>query len=226
MMPLVSARDIHKTYISGNTVETPALRGVDLDIEKSEFLAIAGPSGSGKSSLLHIIGALDTPSSGRVIYDGKNITTATACELAAFRLKEVGFIFQAYNLISTLTAAENIEYVMLLQGIDPLSRRNRATDILRRVGLGDYVNRFPSEMSGGQQQRVAVARAIVSEPSLIIADEPTANLDSRTAADLLDLMAGLNQEKSITFVFSTHDKLVMDKAKRIVYLKDGLIITG
>jgi putative ABC transport system ATP-binding protein len=222
-MPLVTIRDLHKKYISGKNVETQALCGVDLDIEKGEFLAIAGPSGSGKSSLLHIIGALDVPTSGSVTYDDKDITRSSASELAMFRLKEVGFIFQAYNLIATLTAVENVEYVMLLQGVEPQLRRNRAVDILQKVGLGNYIHRFPSEMSGGQQQRVAVARAIVPEPGLIIADEPTANLDSRTAAELLDLMAGLNQEKGITFVFSTHDKMVMDKARRIVYLKDGLI---
>jgi putative ABC transport system ATP-binding protein len=224
-MSLIRVESVRKTYLSGKNIATatPALRGVSLVIETGDFLAIAGPSGSGKSSLLHMIGALDVPTGGAVFFGERNIGDFTSDELSLFRLREVGYIFQAYNLIGTLTAAENVEYVMLLQGLPAQERQRRVRDILRRVGLEGYLNRFPSEMSGGQQQRVAVARAIVARPKIVIADEPTANLDSRTAADLLDLMHSLNAEKKITFLFSTHDRTVMEKAKRVVYLKDGLI---
>ena len=221
---LIQIVNLTKTYTIDGNIETPALRGVDLAIEKGEFTAIAGPSGSGKTSLLNLIGALDKATSGSISYEGKDITQIGISQLALFRLKEIGFVFQAYNLINTLTAFENVEYVMLLQGIPLSIRRKKAQEILNRVGLGEYINRFPHQMSGGQQQRVAVARAIVAEPKVILADEPTANLDSKTAESLLDLMRQLNQEKGVTFIFSTHDKMVMDKAKRLINLHDGKVV--
>ncbi|MFA5260949.1 MAG: ABC transporter ATP-binding protein [Candidatus Omnitrophota bacterium] len=223
-MALIETINLKKTYTIGKNVRTDALRGVSLQIAEGEFLAIAGPSGSGKSSLLNLIGALDTPTDGMVLLDNQDIAGINSQELAAFRLHHIGFIFQAYNLINTLTAIENVEYIMLLQGVDQQRRESKSEAILKRVGLADYINRFPHEMSGGQQQRIAVARAMAAEPRVILADEPTANLDSRTAQELLDLMAELNQEKGVTFVFSTHDRLIMERAHRLITLKDGVII--
>ena len=222
-MALIEVQNLRKTYTFGRGVLTEALRGVDLSIESGEFLAIAGPSGSGKSSLLNIMGGLDTPSSGAVIHNGEDITGRPIRDLAGFRLRHIGFVFQAYNLINTLTALENVEYIMLLQGRDARARRQQATQVLARVGLADYLHRFPYEMSGGQQQRVAVARAMAAEPAVILADEPTANLDSKTAESLLGLMLELNQEKGMTFIFSTHDQMIMRMARRLVLLKDGVI---
>ncbi len=223
-MALIETIQLKKTYTTGDNVLTDALRGVSLQIAEGEFLAIAGPSGSGKSSLLNLMGALDTPTAGTVLLDNQNISEINSQDLAAFRLHHIGFIFQAYNLINTLTAVENVEYVMLLQGVDQRTRESRSEAILDRVGLADYMNRFPHEMSGGQQQRIAVARAMAAEPRVVLADEPTANLDSKTAQELLDLMAELNREKGITFVFSTHDRLIMERAQRLITLKDGVII--
>ncbi|MFP4472686.1 MAG: ABC transporter ATP-binding protein [Candidatus Omnitrophota bacterium] len=224
MTPLLRINNLHKTYTTGRDITTPALRGVTLDIFSGDFLAIAGPSGSGKSSLLNIIGALDNPTAGTVHFADRDISSLSPDQLSDFRLRSLGFIFQAYNLINTLTARENVEYVMLLQGLAPEERTRRAQDTLSRVGLADYLDRFPNEMSGGQQQRVAVARAIVAEPRLIIADEPTANLDSATSESLIELMKELNADKEVTFVFSTHDPLVMDKARRLVHIRDGMIL--
>ncbi|KHE90607.1 MAG: ABC transporter ATP-binding component [Candidatus Scalindua brodae] len=204
---------------------TEALGGVNLSIEKGDFTAIAGPSGSGKSTLLNLIGALDSPTRGSIFYENIDITKIPLNKLALFRLEEIGYVFQAYNLINTLTAIENVEYVMLLQGISNQIRRKKSIEILKRVGLEPYIHRFPNEMSGGQQQRVAVARAIVAEPKVVMADEPTANLDSKTAENLLDLMKELNEEKGITFVFSTHDQMIMSKARKLILLKDGKIAT-
>jgi putative ABC transport system ATP-binding protein len=220
---LVKTEKLIKIYNEGK-VPTPALRGIDLIIESGEFLAIAGPSGSGKTTLLNLIGGLDTPTKGKVYIDGKDITVLKQSELSEMRLKNIGFVFQAYNLIPVLTALENVEYVMLLQGRPEKERKEKSIAILEEVGLKDYIHRRPMEMSGGQQQRVAVARAIVSEPKLVLADEPTANLDSETGASLLDLMQELNEKKGITFVFSSHDKMVMDRAKRLVLLRDGKIV--
>ncbi|HOY08962.1 MAG TPA: ABC transporter ATP-binding protein [Candidatus Omnitrophota bacterium] len=222
-MALLETIHLKKTYTIGKNIQTDALRGVSLQIAEGEFLAIAGPSGSGKSSLLNLIGALDTPTAGTVLLDNQNISEINSQELAAFRLHHIGFIFQAYNLINTLTAVENVEYIMLLQGVNRRTRESKSEAILERVGLADYINRFPQEMSGGQQQRIAVARAMAAEPRVILADEPTANLDSKTAQDLLDLMAELNREKGVTFVFSTHDQLIMERAHRLITLKDGVI---
>lgn len=223
-MSLIRIKDIKKTYITGKNIETKALRGINLDIEEQDFLAIAGTSGSGKTTMLNLLGTLDQPTSGQIFYEETDVTKLNKHQLSDFRLNRIGFIFQAYNLINTLTARENVEYIMLLQGIDRAERTRRSRDILKRVGIDQYINHFPNQMSGGQQQRVAVARAIVSRPKVILADEPTANLDSKTAENLLQLMLELNQEKNTTFVFSTHDPMVMDKVTRLVKFKDGEII--
>jgi putative ABC transport system ATP-binding protein len=221
-MSLLKVENLKKTYKTGK-MKTPALRGVDMVIEKGEFTAIVGPSGSGKTTLINIIGGLDTPDEGKVFLGEKEITGLSQKALSDIRLKEIGFVFQAYNLIPVLSAIENVEYVMLLQGVPKEERIKKSIDILEEVGLGELINKKPNEMSGGQQQRVAVARAIVSEPMLILADEPTANLDSTTSGLLLDLMKKLNEEKHITFIFSTHDPLVMERARRVITLRDGVV---
>lgn len=221
-MKVIEVKNVIRTYKTGE-IEVRALRGVDLEIRKGEFTAIVGPSGSGKSTLLNIIGGLDTPTQGDVSLGGKLINTMSGSELSAFRRDHVGFIFQSYNLIPVLTVAENVEFVMLLQGVDKTTRRKKVAEILKEVGLSGSEERLPSQLSGGQQQRVAVARAIVSTPDIILADEPTANLDSKTGSALLDMMRELNETKGVTFVFSTHDKMIMERAKRLVTLKDGLI---
>lgn len=226
MAPLIEVKNLAKTYVTGKGITTDALRGVNMTVIAGEFLAIAGPSGSGKSSLLNIMSMLDAPTSGEIIYEGTNITTFNAAQLTDFRLRHIGFVFQAYNLINTLTAQENVEFPLLLQGVPHGQRRVRAAAILKEVGLERYVKRFPNEMSGGQQQRVAVARSIVTLPRVIMADEPTANLDSATAAQLITLMRHLNAQQGITFIFSTHDPMVMEKATRLVHLKDGEIQHG
>jgi putative ABC transport system ATP-binding protein len=205
-------------------VAVKALDGISLSIKKGEFIAIAGPSGSGKTTLLNIIGGLDSADSGRVVVDGNVLTEMTQSELAQLRLHKVGFVFQAYNLIPVLSAQENVEFVMLLQGVSPAERRERARAILDDVGLAGMYDRRPAELSGGQQQRVAVARSIVSDPSIVLADEPTANLDSKTGASLLEIMEEMNEKKQVTFIFSTHDKMVMDFAHRLIYLRDGRIV--
>ncbi len=222
-MGLLQIKEIKKEY-DDKGVAVEALRGIQLSIEKGEFTAIAGPSGSGKTTLLNIISGLDYPTEGRIIFDNRELTSLPSKDLADIRLKKMGFIFQAYNLIPVLTALENVEFVMLLQKVEPEARRARAKRMLDEVGLAEYYGRRPYNMSGGQQQRVAVARAVVTHPNLILADEPTANLDSETATKLLDTMRKLNREKNITFLFSTHDNLVMDKADRLVHIRDGQII--
>ncbi len=201
-----------------------ALNNANLTIEEGEFTAIIGPSGSGKSTLLQLIGGLDTPSEGEVFLDRKNISQMSGTELSDFRRDHIGFIFQAYNLIPVLSAKENIEYIMLLQGISAKERQHRVTEIMHAVGLDGLENRRPAQLSGGQQQRVAVARAMVSRPRLILADEPTANLDSHTGTDLLDMMKTLNEKENMTFVFSTHDPKIMERARRIIRLVDGCIV--
>lgn len=221
-MNIVECIDIKKTYRQGN-VEVKALNGVNLSIEKGAFVALAGPSGSGKTTMLNIIGGLDLADSGRVIMDGNALENMTQSELANLRLRNVGFVFQAYNLIPVLSALENVEFVMLLQGVPQAERRERAKAILDDVGLEGKYNRRPAELSGGQQQRVAVARAIVSDPSIVLADEPTANLDSKTGKGLLEMMKQMNEKKNATFIFSTHDKMVMDYARRLVLIRDGLV---
>ena len=221
-MNIVECIDIKKTYRQGK-VEVKALNGVNLSIKKGAFVALAGPSGSGKTTMLNIIGGLDLADSGRVIMDGNALENMTQSELANLRLRNVGFVFQAYNLIPVLSALENVEFVMLLQGVPQTERRERAKAILDDVGLEGKYNRRPAELSGGQQQRVAVARAIVSDPSIVLADEPTANLDSKTGKGLLEMMKQMNEKKNATFIFSTHDKMVMDYARRLVLIRDGLV---
>ncbi len=219
-MEIVTVKDVNKTYTQGK-VKVQALRNVSLGIETGGFVALAGPSGSGKTTLLNIIGGLDLPDSGDVTVDGSVYSKMSQSDLAKLRLQKVGFIFQAYNLIPVLSALENVEFVMLLQGVDKKERRHRAAEILDDVGLEGMHHRRPAELSGGQQQRVAVARAIVAHPSIVLADEPTANLDSRTGDGLLKMMETMNDTKKVTFIFSTHDDMVMEYAKRLVQLRDG-----
>ncbi len=219
---MMAAKELVKTY-QDNGLPVEAVRGIDLEIHSGEFAALVGPSGSGKTTFLNLISGLDNPSSGQVWLNGRDISQMSGKELSDFRRDNIGFIFQAYNLIPVLTVEENVEYVMLLQGIPKGERHQRVLDILKEVGLEGYQNRLPPKLSGGQQQRVAVARAMVARPSIILADEPTANLDSKTAEALMEMMHQLNHKTRMTFIFSTHDKLVMDKAERIVTIKDGRI---
>lgn len=222
-MEIVQCININKTYKQGQ-VTVQALKNFDLQIAKGEFLAVAGPSGSGKTTLLNLIGGLDLIDSGSIFVDGEAFESMSQSQLANLRLHKIGFVFQAYNLIPVLSAIENVEYVMLLQGLPLKERRSKAMAILDEVGLEGKYNRRPAELSGGQQQRVAVARAIVSNPSIVLADEPTANLDSKTGQGLLELMKQMNAEKQITFIFSTHDRMVMNYARRLVKLRDGRLV--
>jgi putative ABC transport system ATP-binding protein len=219
---LIVTRAVKKVY-QDNGVPVEAVRGIDLTIRKGEFTAIVGPSGSGKTTFLNIISGLDMPTEGQVWLAGKELSAMSGRELSDFRRDHIGFIFQAYNLIPVLTVEENVEYIMLLQGVPRDERHRRVEAILSEMGLEGFADRLPTRLSGGQQQRVAVARAMVSRPSLILADEPTANLDSKTGADLLDMMKELNQRSGITFLFSTHDKQIMERARRLVTLKDGMV---
>ena len=221
-MNIVECVDVSKTYRQGR-IEIQALNNVNLSIAKGEFVAIAGPSGSGKTTLLNLVGGLDLMDAGSIIVDGNAFNQMSQSQLAELRLHKVGFVFQAYNLIPVLSAAENVEFVMLLQGISANERRQRTEAILDDVGLTGKYDRRPAELSGGQQQRVAVARAIVSNPSIVLADEPTANLDSKTGDGLLKMMKQINEEKKVTFIFSTHDKMVMNYARRLVLIRDGRI---
>ena len=221
-MEIIKVKNLEKIY-QDNGVPVHAVRGVSLDILKGEFLVIAGPSGSGKTTLLNMIGALDKPTKGNIFFEGEDITLKSKSELSSMRLHKLGFIFQAYNLIPVLTALENIEFSMMLLGIPEKEREEKALNLMDELGIKDLANKRPNEMSGGQQQRVAVARAIVNNPAIVLADEPTANLDSKTAGHLLDLMQKMNEDKNITFIFSSHDKQVMNRAKRLLILKDGLI---
>jgi putative ABC transport system ATP-binding protein len=221
-IPVLEACALTKVYDTRG-IETRALNGVDLRIEEGEFTALSGPSGSGKTTLLNLFGALDAPTSGTVRLDGEDLATLSPAALSALRLHKLGFVFQAYNLIPVLTARENVEFVMELQGVAFRVRRARAEELLEAVELAGLDAKRPLEMSGGQQQRVAVARAIASHPRIVLADEPTANLDSDTAGRLLSLMERLNAERAVTFLFSTHDPLVMQRARRNVRLHDGRI---
>lgn len=213
--------------IFGNTQDTEvhALSQVNLEIKQGEFTALVGPSGSGKSTLLNIMSGFDFPTNGHVYLSGKKIDQISGNELANFRRDHIGFIFQSYNLIPVLTVKENIEYVMTLQGIDAKEKELRINNFLDKIGLSGKGDRFPAQLSGGQQQRVAVARAMVSRPAIIIADEPTANLDSKNGSDLVAMMLELNNEFGTTFVFSTHDPIIMEQAKRLITLKDGRIVS-
>ena len=224
MSAIIQTQEVTRVYRQG-TIEVHALRGVSLDIEAGEFTALAGPSGSGKTTLLNMIGCLDHPTSGSVQVQGKEVTGLRRGPAAEFRLRNVGFVFQAYNLVPVLTAYENAEFTLMLQGMPLAERRAIVEPLLARVGLADEMHRRPHELSGGQQQRVAVARAIAPKPAIVLADEPTANLDSETAIDLLDLMVQLNQEHGVTFVFSTHDHNVINRARRVVRLDSGRIVS-
>ncbi len=223
MKALITLEQVVKEY-RDNGVPVRALDGIDLTIEPGEFTVVAGPSGSGKSTLLNLIGGLDQPTRGRVSVAGMDTSVLSNIELSRMRLYKIGFVFQAYNLIPVLTAYENAEYILMLQGTPAQKRRERIMSLLSTVGLKGLENRFPRELSGGQQQRVAIARAIASEPQLVLADEPTANVDSKTSASLLDLMMELNRDKGVTFLFSTHDPAVMERARRIIRLRDGRIV--
>ncbi len=221
---IAEAAGIRKVYDTRG-VETLALDGIDLAIHAGEFTALAGPSGSGKTTLLNILGALDAPTGGTVSIEGRDLARLSPAQLSDLRMRKLGFVFQAYNLIPVFTARENVEFVMELQEVSPGSRKQRALEVLEEVGLGGLGDKRPLEMSGGEQQRVAVARAIVARPTMVLADEPTANLDSETAARLLELMEQLNRNHGITFLFSTHDPAVMELARRLVRLRDGRIVS-
>jgi putative ABC transport system ATP-binding protein len=222
MTPIVQCANLRKSYRQGD-IEVPAVRGIDLEIREGEFMALAGPSGSGKTTLLNLFGGLDRFDSGEVHLKGHALSRLRPRAATELRLRHIGFIFQAYNLLPVLSALENVAYILLLQGIGSRERDQRAREVLREVGLGDLLHRRPHELSGGQQQRVAVARALVARPDIILADEPTANLDSETATGLLDIMRHMNERHRVTFVFSTHDEKVMSRARRIVRLRDGKI---
>ena len=223
MGSIIDAHRLVKIY-DQETVPIYALNDVHLHLEQGEFTALKGPSGSGKTTLLNMIGGLDTPTSGYVEIAGKNITELSESELMDFRLNHIGFVFQSYNLIPVLTAKENIEFIMLLQGRPKAERTERAMELLELIGMSDKKDKKPMELSGGQQQRVAVARALAAKPKFILADEPTANLDSASAGKLLDIMLSMNKLLQTTFIFSTHDQRVIDRARRVITLEDGKII--
>ena len=220
---MIETENLKKTYKQGS-LKVKAVDNVNLEISDGEFTAIVGPSGSGKTTLLNCIGGLDDPTSGNVIIDDEVISSYSSSQMIKFRLNNIGFVFQSYNLIPVLTAKENIEMVMLMQGYNKQDMDQRSSDLLSEVGMSNMSKRRPAELSGGQQQRVAVARALASKPKFILADEPTANLDSKSTAKLLDIMSKLNKQENITFVFSTHDQRVIDRARRVVTLEDGKII--
>ena len=219
---LIVTESLKKDYVEGGVV-VPAVRGIDLRIDPGEFTAIVGPSGSGKTTFLNLISGLDSPTEGKVWLRDHLISDLSGSELSDVRRDHIGFIFQAYNLIPVLTVKENIEYIMLLQGVPDRERAARVAAILKEIGMEGFERRFPPKISGGQQQRVAIARAMVSRPELILADEPTANLDSETGAELLDRMHDLNHRLGMTFLFSTHDKMVMERADRVITLHDGRV---
>ncbi len=221
-MSIIQIKGLHKIY-NPKKVPVHALNGIDLEITEGEFTAIVGPSGSGKSTLLNMIGGLDSPTEGTVIINGVDVSTLSPKKLIDFRLKNIGFVFQDYSLLPVLTARENVEFIMQLQGRKKEEFKKRAEELLREVGLGDRMDNRPSNLSGGQQQRVAVARALASKPKFILADEPTANLDSVSTSDLLEMMQVLNKEENMTFIFSTHDQRVIDKARRVVSIVDGKV---
>lgn len=222
-MAIIEIKNLKKTY-NDSVVPVNAVNGIDLNIEQGEFTAIVGPSGSGKTTLLNMIGGLDTPTEGEIVIDNQNIGALKGSKLINFRLQNIGFVFQAYNLIPVLTAKENVEFIMELQGMDKKKRTKRSIELLSAVGLKDRINNRPSKLSGGQQQRVAVARALAPKPKFILADEPTANLDSSSTENLLDIMEELNKVENITFIFSTHDARVVKKAHRVITVEDGKIL--
>lgn len=223
MTAVISAFELCRYFGDDQETMVKAVDRVSIEIERGEFTAIVGPSGSGKTTLLHLLGGLDNPTSGSVELSGTNIADMSGATLSDFRRDHIGFIFQSYNLIPVFSAEENIEYIMLLQGVDASERKRRVADMLQQVGLEGLGNRRPNKLSGGQQQRVAIARAMVSRPQIILADEPTANLDSKNGIALLDLMKELNQQSKMTFVFSTHDEKIMSRASRLIHMHDGEI---
>ena len=223
-MSIIKIKDLHKVY-DGTQVEVHAVNGVTLNIEEGEFTALVGPSGSGKTTLMNMLGGLDRPTSGQVLINSTDLSKLKDSDLIDFRLHHIGFVFQSYNLIPVLTALENVEFIMHLQGVPSAERHARAKELLEAVGLGDRLNSRPGQLSGGQQQRVAVARALASKPRYVLADEPTANLDSHSTENLLDIMEELNHKENITFVFSTHDARVVKKAHRVIVLEDGQVIS-
>ncbi len=224
MENVIETKDLRKTFGEGE-LAVHALDGLSMSIEKGEFTALVGPSGSGKTTLLNLIGGLDTPTSGEVILNGQDISQIKKSEMTNFRQDNIGFVFQAYNLIPVLSAYENAEFIMMLQGVAEKERKERVYKLLKEVGLEGKEDNRPGQLSGGQQQRVAVVRALAAQPAYILADEPTANLDSKSTSDLLDLMYRLNQEENMTFVFATHDQRVIDRAKRVITIDDGKIIS-
>ena len=223
MAALIETENLCRYFYQSDDIVVKAVDDISIHIEPGEFTAIIGPSGSGKTTLLHLIGGLDTPTSGEVSLSGHRISGMSAGQLSDFRRDHIGFVFQAYNLIPVLSAEENIEYIMLLQGVDAAPRKARVAETLRQVDLSDYASRRPAKLSGGQQQRVAVARAMASHPDIILADEPTANLDSKTGIALLDVMKELNETLGMTFVFSTHDEKIMKRASRLIHIEDGRV---
>ncbi len=223
-MYIIETQNLKKYYNQGSEIEVKALDGVNFRIQAGEFTAIVGPSGSGKTTLLNLIGGLDRPTEGKILIDGNDISQLSENQLIDFRLHNIGFVFQAYNLIPVLTAYENAEFIMLLQKRPKTERKQRVNELLKAVGLQEQIDKKPAQMSGGQQQRVAVARALASKPKFVLADEPTANLDSKSTTQLLDIMKKLNEEEGVTFIFSTHDQRVIERAKRIITLDDGKII--
>ncbi|HOU30715.1 MAG TPA: ABC transporter ATP-binding protein [Bacteroidales bacterium] len=223
-MKILELKKVNKIY-DGSEVPVHAVRDVTLEFEEGEFAAIVGPSGSGKTTLLNLIGGLDMPTSGEIIIDGVNLAKLKPSQLIDFRLRNIGFVFQSYNLIPVLTARENVEFIMSLQKWPRKERDARTYELLKAVGLEERMNSRPSKLSGGQQQRVAVARALAPKPKFILADEPTANLDSKAASNLLEIMEKLNREEKITFIFSTHDPRVVKKARRVITLEDGRVFS-
>jgi putative ABC transport system ATP-binding protein len=223
-MKVIEIKDVHKTY-NESEIQVHAVNGVTIDFKEAEFAAIVGPSGSGKTTLLNLIGGLDNPTSGEILIDGTNLSKLKSSELIDFRLRNIGFVFQAYNLIPVLTAKENVEFIMNLQKWPRKERDERTFELLKAVGLYDRMNSRPAKMSGGQQQRVAVARALASRPKFVLADEPTANLDSKSAKTLLEIMEKLNHGEKITFIFSTHDARVVKMAHRVITLEDGKVVS-
>ena len=223
-MKVLELKKVNKIY-DGSEVPVHAVNDVSLDFDQAEFVAIVGPSGSGKTTLLNLIGGLDMPTSGEIVIDGPNLSKLKSSQLIDFRMRNIGFVFQSYNLIPVLTAKENVEFIMSLQKWPRKERDDRTLELLNAVGLGDRINTRPSKMSGGQQQRVAVARALASRPKFVLADEPTANLDSKSATTLLEIMEKLNHGEKITFIFSTHDARVVKMAHRVITLEDGMVIS-
>ncbi|RCK77555.1 MAG: Cell division transporter, ATP-binding protein FtsE [Ignavibacteriae bacterium] len=221
---MIKVVNLKKIY-QDNGVPVKALDNINLDFEKREFTVIAGPSGSGKTTLLNLIGALDLPTEGKVFFEGEDLSLKSKSELAELRLYKLGFVFQAFNLIPVLTALENVEFTMILMGVPEEERHERAYAILEELKIAELANKRPNEMSGGQQQRVAVARAIVTNPSVVLADEPTANLDSDTGTQLMNLMEKLNRDKNITFIFSSHDPVVIERGRRHIILRDGKVVS-